>query len=596
MKKLGYLTIAVVAVVLILYVLARLALPQNMDLSSAVEVRQQEAAAYPSDFEKRLARMGDISVQLLTERELPKAINWTSVADFPPIGSAQATKGGTLRLCNVGPFPANFLAFGSPSPQFFHYNLFDRIEVPLVREHPQTGQTIPGLAEAWASHGELLLFRIHPSATYSNGRPVRAADFLLGALLRHEMGDKNLAMYADKIEVYGDKVLAIRPKTTALNPHLKAANMLHPAEPSFYAEFGSDYATRYAQQIPPTTGAYIVTKIEKGRLIQLSRNNSWWAKNERGFRYTHNADTIEHNFLTDEAQAWEMFLRGRLDIMQTRNIVAWQEYLKNADSRITEHRLEFRSPMPPYGIALNTKQLPDLNLRLGLMHSMDMQRAMNIIFRGEAERLPQFATGYRHLTHVIPQYQYDPTKARAKFAAAGYTKTGADGILQKNDGSRLSVRLAFTPSEKISTMVTILAQSAAACGAEIIPEPLPWQNCSNLVRDEKHQMIFWATVAGTHLPDYRRSFHSSATGDDAPFGLKDAEMDATIEQVESSATLEAVTQACEQADKIIYKRAIWLPGWMENRINVAAWPHVHLPDEAYNTYDVAESHTYWLSN
>ena len=83
-------------------------------------------------------------------------------------------KGGTLRLSNAGPFPANFLAFGQSSPQFFHYNCFTTVAVPLVATHPMTGRSIPGVAEAWATRGRSVWFRLHPAARYSNGRPVRA--------------------------------------------------------------------------------------------------------------------------------------------------------------------------------------------------------------------------------------------------------------------------------------------------------------------------------------------------------------------------------------------------------------------------------------
>ncbi len=94
-----------------------------------------------------------------------------------------------MRRCNVGPYPANFLAFGSPQPQFFHYNLFTAIEVPLVRRHPVTSNEIPGTASHWSVAGRTVRFRLNA-----------------------------------------------------------AAALLHAAEPGFYAEFGSDYRKRYAHR------------------------------------------------------------------------------------------------------------------------------------------------------------------------------------------------------------------------------------------------------------------------------------------------------------------------------------------------------------
>lgn len=109
-------------------------------------------------------------------------------------------------------------------------------------------------------------------------------------------------------------------------------------------------------------------------------------------------------------------------------------------------------------------------------------------------------------------------------------------------------------------------------------------------------MLFWATVATRPIPDYRRNFHSEATGDDAPFCLHDAEMDAAIRKVESAQTPEETRIACAEVDELIYRLAIWLPAWMENRAHIAAWPHIKLPQSGYRTYDVVDSHILWVSH
>lgn len=595
MKKYLFASAIVVALALLLYRLAGLATVSDVQNTGAIAISEQPPAAYPQDFEQRLGKVHSTRIQLHADDEVPADLTWSTCDHVPTIGSEQATKGGTMRMSNVGPFPSNFLAFGSPAPQFFHYNLFDRLEVPLVREHPTTGEMIPGLAEAWAEHNGALWFRLNPAARYNNGRPVRAADFALRLLLENDCGQTQAATVIKELHIYGDNLLAVIPQQAGLWGHYKVAAVLKPAEPGFYRNFGADYATRYAQLPPPGTGAYVVSKVQKGRLIVLSRNKNWWAKDLPGFRYTCNADHIEHHFLTDEAQAWEMFMRGRLDMMQTRNIVAWQEYGNQLDNRIVRHRFELSYPMPPYGIALNSKKLSDLSLRKGIMHALNMEQAIHVIFRGDAERLPQFSTGFKTVSLINKHYDFDAQKARNFFAAAGYTETGGDGILRNREGHKLSLRFTYTPNDKVSTMVSILAQYAAECGLEIVPEAVAWQQCSQMVDDGSYDMTFWATVADPILPKYSRFFHSSASGSDAPFHLNSEEIDRAIGKVEQASTIEEAKAACAAMENLIQEYAIWLPGWMENRVNVAAWDYVHLPQSGYSCYDVAESHTYWLS-
>lgn len=595
MKRLRYSIWLMATVGLLLWLAHQSVSDQNSPAAAAV-AQPLSPAPYSPDFEQQL-RKSDIEITLHAENEPPKDLPWQCETEAPIIGSQRAVKGGTLRLSNVGPFPANFLAFGSTTPQFFHYNLFERIDIPLVWEHPTTGQLMAGLATAWCRQGNSLYFRLNGQARYSNGRPLRARDFALGALLRLKCGDTALTEHIRALRIYGDSVVEVvtPPRYADI---LTISLLLKPAEPGFYTDFGSNYSAAYAQRIPPTTGAYTVAEVQRGRLITLQKVPNWWATDLPGFRHTHNPNRIEHHFFTDEAQAWQAFINGRLDIMQTRNVAAWQSKLDGVpaaeEGRIRLHSLRIEHPMPPYGIVLNTATLPDINLRRGLLQAMDMNRAVDLLFRGYAERLQRFTSGYRQLRHQCKQYEYKPEAARACFALAGYTEVGPDGILRRPDGTRLSVRLSFTPSEKLNTIVTILTQSAAACGAEIVPDPLPWQNISRQLNEGSHQLTFWATMPDLPMPDYGRFFHSKACGHDAPFGLNDREMDTAIEAAQKAKTEEQARTAAAEMDLLIHERAIWLPGWMENRANIAAWQHVQLPDNYAGVYDIAESHQLWI--
>ena len=164
---------------------------------------------------------------------------------------------------------------------------------------------------------------------------MRAADYVLGALLRAGAGADGswaaLCRVASELRVYDEHTLSVTLRHEGPMAALRAAAVLHPAEPGFYAEFGSDYAERYAWRIPPTTGAYSISHMEQGRLITLQRVQKWWAAELPHRRFTCNVDQIEYHFLTDEAQAWEFLLRGKLDALQTRNIAAWQRYAEHEE-------------------------------------------------------------------------------------------------------------------------------------------------------------------------------------------------------------------------------------------------------------------------
>lgn len=545
-------------------------------------------APYPADFEQRLTRV--VGMRLELHAPLPAApIPWQTACDHPAAGHAAARKGGRVRLSNAGPFPAHFLAFGGTTAQFFHQNLRAATEIPLVAAHPRTRQTTAGVAEAWACEDRSIWFRLNPEARYTNGRPIRAGDYLLAILLQYEQRCPEfqaLAEIAESLCAHGDTLLSLRLKSPV--SITTAAQLLHAAEPGFYQHFDSRFRETYAQRIPPATGAYQVSSITRGRCICLQRIPSWWGEQLPLCRNRFNADTLEYHFLTDEAQVWEYFLAGRLDALQTRNVAAWQQRMDDI-AHLPTLVYDAEYPLPPYGIALNTRTLPDRELRRGLLHAMNMRLAIEHMWRGEGQQLPTFHTGYADLTPTsTPQYQYAPETARACFARAGYTRQGSDGILRNSQDKRLSVRLLYSPNEKISTMVAHLIRSAAFCGAEIIAEPQPWQTCQRQIQERRHQLVFWA-IPAPEAPTPARFFASHADPQESPFGLQSAAMDAAIarfEQAPAAETLSAV-------DTLVYKEAIWLPGWKENRVFLVHHPWLRIPPSPW-CYDAADAHIFWV--
>ncbi len=543
-------------------------------------------AAYPPDFDKRLSRITGITLQ--RHAPIPANLCWQTAEGHPAPGSGEARKGGSVRLSSAGPFPAHFLRFGG-TVQFFHQNLHQATELPLLARHPLTREATAGVATAWARAGLTIYFRLNPAARYNNGRPVRADDYLLSLLLQAEQQCaefESIRSLISGVSCHGDSLLSVSLRKGA--DLLDACHLLHAAEPGFYTDFNSNFRKNYAQRIPPATGPYRVKTVQHGRLIVLQRVKGWWGENLPLCRNRFNADTLEYHFLTSEAQVWEFLLKGRLDALQTRNIATWQERMANNDDLLTlVYDAEY--PLPPYGIACNTRTLPDIHLRRGLMQAMDMDGALDIMMRGEGQRLTTFSSGYGKLSPTnTPQFKYDAQSARACFAQAGFTATGSDGILRRADGTRLSVQLLYTPHKKISNMVTFLVQSAKSCGVEIVPAPEPWQTCQRRLQERSHELVFWAVPAPDN-PNPKLFLDLSAAPEFSPFGLEADELQDALEQFEASPSAENLAKV----DKLVYENAIWLPGWKENRVYLAHHPHLAIPPSPW-CFDALDAHLFWV--
>lgn len=571
-------------------------------------------ADYPHGMVTFLENLQEIEVSLSPERALPTHLKWENGSDEPEIGDPAAKKGGCIRIANAGPFPQHLRPFGGTQLSFFNFTLYQNIELQLVDRHPSTGNIIPALAQEWAQDGRRVYFNIHPEARYSNGRPVRAQDFLLSIYLRcspyaeDPFALSGLQQIIEGVESIGDKTLFVTlHQPNLLAPYL-VSKLLHADEPSFYAEYGPDFLKRYHNRVAPTTGGYTLkqTNIHRGRQIKLSRVSTWWAQDLPYYRNSCNVDCIEINFLSDEAQMWEFFLNKRIDFIQSRNVVTWRKRTECPavwKGQIEKRIFKADYPMPPYGIYLNCATLPELKLRQGIMSALDMDAALSIIFQGEAERLSCFSEGYGSITPKdIPQPQYDPAKARDIFEELGYSQIGGDGILQKLDGTRLSVSLDFTPSDKITTLAHILRERARLAGLEIIPNPAPWQATASQVENKHYQLAFWADVASSPLPKMEHLFHSrhlKSYGKNL-HSVQDQQLDQAIEAMNQACSMDELAATTRDANLRIAQLAIWLGGWKENTAYIASWRHVRFPATKDcnfappSPFEVLESHLYWI--
>ena len=117
-----------------------------------------------------------------------------------------------------------------------------------------------------------------------------------------------------------------------------------------------------------------------------------------------------------------------------------------------------------------------------------------------------------------------------------------------------------------------------------------------MMQGDRHQMVFWATAAGDDAPDYARIFGRDAGGFDAPFHADDPELHALVDEFAASATTADRAACAARIDRRIHELAVWLPGWRENRIHLAHHPRLQFPASPAGTYDILETHLFWLDD
>ncbi len=556
-------------------------------------------------------------------QDLPPDLKWQDGGNQPELGSPQARRGGTLRLALQRSFPGTLCHFGPNSNNATRRYIYDDIDIPLVRIHPGTGKLIPGTAEKWAvsEDGRTVYFCIDKNARFSNGAPLTSRDFVTSLFVRTSdysaepfYGNYYLSRFS-RITIYGNGAIAVTLQDpTPSAPYYASV----PAScTGFYAEFGPDYATRYLWRPAPTTGAYRLAPdgLIMGRQITLERVQDWWGNDRRYTRYSCNVDRIVYSFIAEQSKARELFRVGQLDVFSARDADFWYEGL---EVKPVHHgyiqRVHFSNiwPRNSLGFHLNCSRPPfdDINVRLGMQHSLNIQEVIDTIFRGDYERMGSYFMGFGPYTNdKIKARPYSPEKARAYFARAGYTIEGGDGILRREDGTRLKVVVTSRIDPLYANCMNLLRADAAACGLDLQFEQMDDTVFFSKVKDKNYTAGIFSWGFSPIMPSPALFFLSQyayapdgsvVKGSSNVMATSSPELDAALLASQIATTESAAIAAHHLVQRLIDDLACWVPGWTSSYCRFAQWRWVKWPEEKEGYFcppryfDPLDSHLYWI--
>ena len=554
--------------------------------------------------------------------EIPADLVWENGMDQPEIGDPRAKKGGVYRKF-IETFPPTLRPFGENANNSFRSDLYDNVEMGLVGLHPATMKLIPALAREWAlsSDKRTVYFRLDPAATYSDGEPVRARDFLISIYLRvsdNIMNPFEKQYFREQIAqvcLYDDETLSVTLPSVRVYAPWTAS--LSPAAPRFYAGYGPDYKDRYQWKFQPTTGAYEVLPgdINKGVSITQTRVKNWWAKDRKFYRYRYNPDKLVSTVVRDESKAFELFRAGELDDFFLTRPEYWYEKSEIPpvfDGYIERVTFYNRYPKVPRGLYLNTNSglLKERNVRIGIQHAMNWQKVIEVLFRGDYQRLNSFYDGFAVFSDPsIKARPYSIESAREAFRQAGFTEEDKDGILKRPDGTRLSVSVTYPAIPAVERMFAILREEAKACGFELRLDGLEATVCYRKEMQKQHEMSLGSWLVTPPIPDFYQFLHSSNAFDDKcnpkpqtnnTFVWGRADTDALCERAHDAATEEELRDACWKLQRIVHDEAMFVPAYSVDFVRLGFWRWVKWPDCENShfcspvVYDPHDTFEFWI--
>jgi microcin C transport system substrate-binding protein len=527
-------------------------------------------------------------------KPLPDGLEWITNDEDPIFASPDAIRGGTLTDYMTS-FPQTLRLYGPNSSSGDFTSIRRSTSLSLLDLHPNTLNFIPSLATHWAygDDGRTVFYRLNPDARWSDGVPVMADDYLFQRDFRrseHIVDPYGANFYTEEItdvSKYDDYTISVTAGSVQPPYELIYSTVIGPS-PRHYHVLDENWIEDYNWRVQPVTGPYQISAVEKGRYIELTRLNDWWANDLKYYQHRFNPDKVRVDIIRDENVAFEYFLRGELDRYDlSRELPSrWHDQAQGSDfdngyiGRI-QHYVDV--PQRASGLWINQSDpvLGDRNVRYGLAHSLDFDRVLRTVFRGDYERLQHpfegYLWGYSHPD--IRAREFDLELADQYFDAAGWTDRASDGIRMK-DGRRLSVRISYATDDHTPWLV-VLREEARKAGIELALQLLDPSTWSNQLTEKSFQIIYVA-FSGYIVPSPWQSWHSenaNVTDTNNITNTANPELDEVIDAFDVATTLEERVRLSHRFQELIYAEAAMIPTFKIPYVREVFWRWLKLPDD-----------------
>ncbi len=520
---------------------------------------------------------------------LPEGLVWETNNEDPVFASENARKGGLYRDSQGG-FPLTLRSYG-PDANGMFANYIHAYMMKLIGLHPNTYNPIPQLATHWAfdPDGVTVYYQLDPNATWSDGVPVMADDYMftLGFMRSQYIVDPFANnMYTNEIKdvkKHGEHIISVTYSNVRPKNDLLYYTNIAPV-PRHFHKLDEKWVTDYNWLIEPNTGPYYISTVEKGKYVEYTRNEKWWARDYLYFKNRYNVDKIRIDVIRDIQTSFNHFLKGELDTFW----MVWPDYWHDkATGQPYDagyiHKIQFynESPQSIAGIILNmdVEIFKDPNVRYGLAHSLNLQKVIDTLLRGDYERENTVFSGYPGYTNEdIVAREFNLEKADAYFKAAGWDQRGPDGIRVK-DGQRFSVNLPYGQTNLAERLV-LLKEEAKKAGVEINLQQIDDSAFFKNLLEKKHQIAYLSLTADFR-PEYWSLFHSenahiANTNNFA--NVDDPELDKLIDEYRFGKDEEDRKRLSREIQAKIHDLGIYIPFFKVPYTRDSYWRWIKLPD------------------
>jgi len=396
------------------------------------------------------------------------------------------TPGGEIVLSTISdPKSFNPITSTETSTSTFTALMFEG----LLTRNGVTLELEPNIAERWetSEDGLTWTFFIRPGVLWSDGAPLSAYDveFTFNSLIYNKDISPCSARDIFTLEEQALAVKALDSLRVRFTLPFRFAPFLHslagqeilPKHRYADAVARKTFSTEMSIKTPAAeivvNGPFLLDSYLSSQKVVFKKNPKYWKKDAEGNSLPY-LDRLVYVIAADQNAEMLKFLQGEIDYFFAKGDDFPKLKRAEAGAGFTVHRLGpmtgssfmvFNQNLTPdttggkagktYVSETKLKWFRNDNFRRAIAHVVDKDNMVRIALNGLG--YPQLspmtpAEGYFY-NGDVPQYPYDPQKAREILAQEGFEDRNRDGVLEDRDGNALEFSLVTNSGNNVRVKI-----------------------------------------------------------------------------------------------------------------------------------------------
>jgi peptide/nickel transport system substrate-binding protein len=419
-----------------------------------------------------------------------------------------------------------------------------RVWAPLTRIDPKTLEITGVLYEdkpTISADGAKLTWKLRPGVKWSDGKPITSADVVF--TWEKMMDEKTKFLYRStykdsftEVKAIDDTTVEYTLKTPGYCPAIVNSGLFGPIPKHVYETLDVNTADVNVKPVV-TSGYFKLKEWQKDDHITFSPAYEGFVRGQPII------DGYTYRIVKDSTVQTQLFKTGDVDYAAI-DPADWNEVSKLANAQPRPYYPAVGASWTYIGFNLRNPILSDKVVRQAISTAINKKEMTDQIRLGHAK--PQFSmlpsSSWAAADEKdLPQFNFDPAKAKKMLADAGY-KAGADGILVSKDGKPLKFRLHYNAGNKQREQIAIITQQYLkdiGIATEVIAEE--WNAYLDRINKNYDMDMYIVGWTGGFDPSSTKNIWSSKGGQNN-IKYVNEEVDKLYAQAE-------VVPGCKQADR-----------------------------------------------